>query len=262
MPNRILKESITTSETIDMLTAEAECTFHRLLVVADDFGRFDARAPMLIARLYPLRVGAVSTEQINSWLDELERAGLVRLYQVDDQRYGEIITWEKHQRIRNKRSRFPAPPEQEAALDSNSRSTDSNSRSIAGHAGAESESESESESRKPPLTPPRGEDGVPILHDELQQFLAVYPKASVSNENAVFRMWQQCRRTVGLQELLDGATKYAEYVKQAAVTKQHVKLAQNWLKEGGWEADYDLEDNSLGAQLERAGEAYVRGAAQ
>lgn len=39
MPNRILKESITTSETLDSLSAEEERLFYRLLVICDDYGR-------------------------------------------------------------------------------------------------------------------------------------------------------------------------------------------------------------------------------
>ena len=38
MPNRILKESICTSESLVGLSAEAEVLFYRLIVKADDFG--------------------------------------------------------------------------------------------------------------------------------------------------------------------------------------------------------------------------------
>lgn len=44
MPNRMIKESICTSETLAQLTPEEERLFYRLLVNADDFGRFDGRA--------------------------------------------------------------------------------------------------------------------------------------------------------------------------------------------------------------------------
>ncbi|MBC7218222.1 MAG: hypothetical protein H5U36_08840 [Candidatus Caldatribacterium sp.] len=111
MPNRILKESICTSATIDALSPEEEVFFYRLLVNCDDFGRMDARPQILLARCFPLKIGIFTLSQIEGWLHSLERAGLIRLYEVDGMPYLEVVTWEKHQRVRNKKPRYPAPPE-------------------------------------------------------------------------------------------------------------------------------------------------------
>lgn len=43
MPNRILKESVCTSDTIAKLTWFEEVLFYRLIVNCDDYGRFDGR---------------------------------------------------------------------------------------------------------------------------------------------------------------------------------------------------------------------------
>ena len=43
MPNRIIKESICTSENIDQLSPFCETVFYRLIVNVDDYGRIDAR---------------------------------------------------------------------------------------------------------------------------------------------------------------------------------------------------------------------------
>ena len=40
MPSRIIKESITTSESLDGISDEAERFFWRLVVKADDFGLY------------------------------------------------------------------------------------------------------------------------------------------------------------------------------------------------------------------------------
>lgn len=40
MPSRIIKESITTSESLSEVSAEAERLFWRLVVKADDFGLY------------------------------------------------------------------------------------------------------------------------------------------------------------------------------------------------------------------------------
>lgn len=43
MPNRIIKESICTSDTLSRLSDFQENFFYRLIVSVDDYGRLDAR---------------------------------------------------------------------------------------------------------------------------------------------------------------------------------------------------------------------------
>ena len=108
MPNRILKESICTSETIEQLDWFDEAVFYRLIVNCDDFGRFDGRASLLKSRLFPLRA-SVSGEMVVQAVERLAEAGLLWRYMVDGLPYIQLTTWEKHQRIRAKRSRYPEP---------------------------------------------------------------------------------------------------------------------------------------------------------
>jgi DnaD/phage-associated family protein len=115
MPNRILKETICTSENMDVLSAEAERFFYRLMVQCDDFGRMDARLPVLRARCYPLKLDTVNDAHIREWLNELIAADLIRLYTVSGRPYLYFVTWEKHQQIRAKKSKFPAPQSSEIA---------------------------------------------------------------------------------------------------------------------------------------------------
>lgn len=106
MPNRIIKESICTSDNIDQLSAFQECFFYRLIVSCDDFGRMDARPKILASRLYPLK--DVKTAQIEDALQALHAAELIVLYSVDGKPYLQMQTWNKHQQIRAKRSKYPA----------------------------------------------------------------------------------------------------------------------------------------------------------
>lgn len=108
MPNRILKDSICTSPNIDALGRDAEVFFYRLIVQCDDFGRMDARLPILRAKCYPLQIGIVSEDDIGAWLNELEAAKLVTVYTVDGQVYLQMRTWDKHQQVRAKRSKYPS----------------------------------------------------------------------------------------------------------------------------------------------------------
>ena len=109
MPNRIIKESICTSDTIDQLTWFEEVFFYRLIVNCDDYGRFDARLPILKARLFPLK--SVTEKQISDALNKLSTVGIVTVYEYDGRPYLQLVTWDKHQQIRAKKSKYPAPEE-------------------------------------------------------------------------------------------------------------------------------------------------------
>ena len=109
MPNRIIKESICTSDTIDQLSWFEEVFFYRLIVNCDDYGRFDARLPILKARLFPLK--SVTEKQISDALHKLSTVGIVTVYEYDGRPYLQLVTWDKHQQIRAKKSKYPEPDE-------------------------------------------------------------------------------------------------------------------------------------------------------
>lgn len=111
MPNRILKESICTNEQIDGLTAFEETVFYRLIVICDDFGRFDGRISVLKGRMFPLRDDKLKTEVLDKAMKSLVRAGLVEFYKVDGKPYLTLTGWERNQQRRAKFSKFPAPEE-------------------------------------------------------------------------------------------------------------------------------------------------------
>ena len=108
MPNRIIKESICTSDTIDQMSWLEECFWHRLIVNCDDYGRFDARPSVLKSRLFPLKE-RITLKDIESALTKLAGIGCVVLYVYDGKPYLYLPTWEVHQTIRAKKSKYPAP---------------------------------------------------------------------------------------------------------------------------------------------------------
>ena len=109
MPNRILKESICASDTIDALAWLEEVTFYRLIVNCDDYGRFDARPAILKAKLFPLKT--VTEKTLIEAIDKLSSVGIVCVYVVNGKPYLQIITWSNHQTIRNKKSKYPGVEE-------------------------------------------------------------------------------------------------------------------------------------------------------
>ena len=61
MPSRIIKESITTSESLSEVSAEAERLFWRLVVKADDFGLYYGNPRILASMCFPLPVAFDNT---------------------------------------------------------------------------------------------------------------------------------------------------------------------------------------------------------
>ena len=105
MPNRLLKEGIVDSDKIDRLSPEAEVFFYRLLVVADDLGRMDARPAILRARCFPLKE-SLSAEKLAKWEEMVWEAGLIGRYDVDGKPFLQILEWE--QRVRSN-GKYPGP---------------------------------------------------------------------------------------------------------------------------------------------------------
>lgn len=111
MPSRILKESICTSENVDQLSAFHETVFYRMIVNCDDFGRMDARPKILASKLFPLK--DIRPAQMEGALRALTSAELVCLYEVGGKPFLQMKTWDRHQQIRAKKSKFPGMDEAE-----------------------------------------------------------------------------------------------------------------------------------------------------
>ena len=109
MPNRILKESICTSDNINELSPYEEIFFYRLIVNCDDYGIMDARTSILRAKCFPLKIDLIKESDIEDWLINLIDAELIFLYEIEGRRYLKMTSWEKHQQIRAHRSKFPMP---------------------------------------------------------------------------------------------------------------------------------------------------------
>lgn len=105
MPTRILRDW-TDSFVIDQLDAKAERFFVRLIMKADDYGRFHADTRLLRSMLFPLRQDARDTD-ISRWLAECEKAGLLRCYA--DERGRPLLQIENFGQRQRTDSKFPAP---------------------------------------------------------------------------------------------------------------------------------------------------------
>jgi len=107
VPNRLIRDSICLSDSVDHLSYFEEVFFYRLIVNCDDYGRFDARPNVLKGRLFPLKT--VTEKQLVDALNKLSTEGIVILYEYDSRPYLQFVTWNIYQQIRAKKSKYPEP---------------------------------------------------------------------------------------------------------------------------------------------------------
>jgi hypothetical protein len=108
MSDRILRGSIIRSNKVNSLTWAGEVFYRRLMSVADDFGCFDANPAIVRTSIYPKQLNKVSESDVAKWTQQIAEAGLIRLYEHDNDLFLEILEFD--QRLRQKRRRYPEPP--------------------------------------------------------------------------------------------------------------------------------------------------------
>lgn len=111
MPNRIIRESALTSDTLAVLSDAEERLWWRMVLVADDHGRFDATTDSLASRCFP-RDRRLPSPRVEGWLQWIARTGGIALYEANGHRYGIFVNWTAHQRVRESKPKHPAPPEE------------------------------------------------------------------------------------------------------------------------------------------------------
>tara|TARA_R110001583_G_scaffold45311_7_gene142882 strand:+ start:8857 stop:9849 length:993 start_codon:yes stop_codon:yes gene_type:complete len=103
MPNRILRDW-TDSHAVNDLSAEEERFFTRLLMKADDFGRFHGQDRLLNANLFPLH--KFDDDLVAKWCDACVSAGILARYKdAKNRQYIEVLNFK--QRTRQQISKFP-----------------------------------------------------------------------------------------------------------------------------------------------------------
>lgn len=108
MPNRMIKESIRTSRSVNALNDFQFRLWLYLITYVDDYGRGSADPELIKGMVFPRRKG-VTENQIRDALAVLASAGMVILYEVGGEPYLYFPKWGDHQRIQTKTSKFPDP---------------------------------------------------------------------------------------------------------------------------------------------------------
>ena len=108
MPDRMLHESLLVSERMAGLTDFEFRLWAGLVLMADNAGRGDARAPVIKGRAFALR-DSVDNSDIVRALEGLDKKGCISLYTVNGQQYYRFPNWAKHQRLRTTKPKYPPP---------------------------------------------------------------------------------------------------------------------------------------------------------
>lgn len=113
MPSRVIRDGLLTSKSLRAVPVEVELTFVHLLLVVDDFGRFDADPDVLASALYPTR-RAITPETVIAHVETLaaQHDPALVLYVADGKRFLQLTGWERHRAgtKRAARSKYPEPP--------------------------------------------------------------------------------------------------------------------------------------------------------
>lgn len=112
MGNRMIKESICTSDKIAGLTDFEFRLWIGLITAVDDAGRGDARPAIIKGKVFPLR-DRVTVKDIEVALHGLAAKGCVSLYRVGGKPYFWLPTWAEHQRIDRAKPKYPAPEDRD-----------------------------------------------------------------------------------------------------------------------------------------------------
>ena len=136
MPNRMLRDW-TDSLKFEAMPAETERLFVRLIMKADDYGRFHADPRLARAACYPLE--DCTTAKVKDGLTDLAKRGLIYTYTVDDRPYLAIVNY--GQRLKQSRPKFPQPDGESDEF----KPTSGNFRELPARSRREAEEEGEAE---------------------------------------------------------------------------------------------------------------------
>ncbi len=232
MPNRIIKESVCTSDSIDKLSWFEEVLFYRLIVNCDDYGRFDARPSIIKSRLFPLKE-TLTIKTVSGAIKKLEIAGLVTLYVFEGRPYLYLPTWDHHQSVRAKRSKFPAPENGLHASESNCMQMHADE-SICSRNPIQSESESISESESNKRTDAK--------NDDFDAFWAVYPR-KVGKGDAR-KAFAKVKAPVSV--LIDAVNTQKQSQQWLRNDGQYIPNPATWLNQGRWEDELPAVEAAKG----------------
>lgn len=238
MPNRIIRESICRSDSIDSLSWFEEVLFYRLIVNADDYGRFDGRESIINSYCFPLK--DLRNKQISDALNRLASVGMVYTYEVKAKPFLQIANWEQYQQIRAKRSKYPEPENvtcdhlisNDIKCYRNPIQSNPNPNPNPSIYCAVAQEETEN---------------LDLTEEWFNSFWELYPKKS-DKKKAKVRFIKICKNEEDYQKIIEGLKKTVVPKAEAEGT-QYIPLATTWLNGERWNDEpYKSPKQKLGSR--------------
>lgn len=147
---RTIKPDFPHSESMGKISRDARLLFLMLWTIADDSGRLRGNSRILASLLFPYDDDA--SDNMDCWINELERVGSITRYTVEDSTYIQIANWLKHQKIdKPSQSKIPEIPRGFESIREDSRGF------VSGLEGTGRELEKEVEGNNKDIIPARSE---------------------------------------------------------------------------------------------------------
>ena len=236
MPNRLIKESICTSEDIEKLSPMAEILFYRLIVQADDYGAYYGNVAIIKSNCFPLKSDAFTCEEVKSWLQELFDAGLIDPYRAGGRDYIQFRKWKNHQQIRAKKRKFPEPDSNGYQMISNDIRCyqEISNDSICARNPIQSNPNTESNPN------PIQSKGEYETNNGFELFWKAYPKKSGDIRQAFIEYMHATETGVTAENLIEAIQKQTEGMTQEQF--QFLPSAEKWLRNKAWLAKVQVAE--------------------
>lgn len=236
MPNRMLRDW-TDSLRFENLSAEGERLFVRLLMKADDYGRFHADPRLVKAACFPLL--EIAGAEIQKWLNELCAQQLVMCYEADGKKC--LAIWNFGQRLKESKPKFQPPPGKE----SNFLLVRDDFRELPGTSGKDKELPA-SRARSSP-SPNTSSDSGEEMQEEgelAETIFRSYPRAG--NAMEVLPIIRESMRTNDPKAILEHVQECAEAMRKAPGGKSNSKFANSlrFFQEEQWRFPEDFRQRS------------------
>ena len=222
---RSIKPEILEDEKTAKLSDLEWRTFVSLLLLADDYGNFRANP----GRIAGAAFWAHEDVELKPALERLSGVGLIRLYEVDGQRYGHITGWTKHQKVDHPgKPTCPPPPL------GDSRDSRENGEGVVkvpeGLAPDLIGLDQKGEENKAPRREPKE---YPVDFEELWRSLSAIGQVGNSSKAQTFDEWKRYGKPEGIAE------RWRQYIGSLPEwqTARHVN---RWMKYRGHEQEYRL----------------------
>lgn len=216
---RNIKPGFYKNEDLAECSVWARLIFPGLWMLADREGRMEDRPKRVKGELLPY-----DSVEVDPLLDELARFGFILRYEVDGQRYIQILKFAEHQtpHVREQASTIPAPEgmEQSTAkvVPSTSQGCDESSPRSPESLFSESLSTDTGFSESKPAA--RGDE----YTEDFEQAWAMYPSRPGASKKESFKAWNaRLKAGVTVDEMVAGVARYGIYVRAMKTDPQYIK---------------------------------------